>query len=550
MGLFTRLTSANKRSLTSALRLRNDGTVVPKRRVQRHCPKGFTDTMISTVDQTRMPLLDALVEAGHNPHGRFYTPGHKGGRGAIASLLASLGARTLNLDIPEVPTLDNLFAPESVIHEAQVLAAKVFGAEQTYFLVNGSSGGLMAALLATCGPGDSIILPRTVHQSIVHGLILSGAHPIWVTPERDPDQAIDYCLTPAQLSLALKQYSEEYPEAKAIKAIAVVSPSYEGVCGDIASLAAIAHQHDIPLIVDEAHGAHFGLHADLPPSALSQGADLVVQSTHKMLGALTQASMLHVQGDRIHPGRLQSALRMLQTSSPSFLLLASLDAARYQVANQGQILFDEAIAIAQLAQDRLAAVPSLRRLTCPRSPGDSPPGFFALDPLRLTVILPPEGPSGFALDEWLLERANLIAEFPAPRHLTFLLGIGNSRQEVDHLVDHLVDSLKTFAAIVPPHTPVPPESADVGTYPAIARSTYPPQIAASAPAIAVNFEESIGMISQQTVCPYPPGVPVLFPGELITASALQGLRQAQALGGQVIGTVGGAQERLWVIPPP
>jgi arginine decarboxylase len=283
---------------------------------------------LSMLDQTTAPLLEALKIYTQQRHAPFYAPGHKRGQGIPQSLRDLLGASVFRADLPELPNLDNLFAPESVIQAAQELAAEAFGAEQTWFLVNGSTAGVMAAILATCATGDKIILPRNIHQSAIAGLILSGAVPIFINPEYDPTIDLAYSITPTAVAAALKRY----PDAKAVM---MLYPTYEGVCGDVSAIAQLTHQHNIPLLVDEAHGPHFAFHPDLPPSALSAGADLSVQSTHKVLGAMTQASMLHVQGNRIDRERLSKALQLVQSTSPNYLLLAYLDAARQQMALQG-----------------------------------------------------------------------------------------------------------------------------------------------------------------------------------------------------------------------
>src|SRR5919202_2133332 len=244
------------------------------------------------LDQTKAPLLKALQESAHKPHAPFYTPGHKRGQGIPQPMLNLLGASVFQVDLPELPDLDNLFAPEGVIKEAQELAADAFGADQTWFLVNGSTGGVMAAILATCNSGDKIILPRNIHQCAIAGLVLSGAVPVFINPEFDPSSDLAHSITPTAVAKALKQY----PDAKAVM---MVYPTYQGVCGDVRAIAQLVHEHNIPLLVDEAHGPHFAFHPDLPPSALSAGADLAVQSTHKVLGAMTQASMLHIQGNRV-----------------------------------------------------------------------------------------------------------------------------------------------------------------------------------------------------------------------------------------------------------
>jgi arginine decarboxylase len=280
------------------------------------------------LNQTQTPILAILKASGARDHAPFYAPGHKRGRGASPQLQNLLGLQALRVDLPELPELDNLFAPEGVIQEAQTLAAEAFGAEQTYFLANGSTCGIEAAILATCGPGDKIIVPRNAHRSVIAGLVLAGAMPVFVEPQYAPELGLVLGISADAIASALHRHPDT-------RAVLVVSPTYHGICSDIAAIAHLAHAHHLPLLVDEAHGAHFGFHPHLPSTALGQGADLVVQSTHKLLGALTQASMLHTQGHRINRSRLQAALQLTQSTSPSYLLLASLDAARHQMATGG-----------------------------------------------------------------------------------------------------------------------------------------------------------------------------------------------------------------------
>ncbi|HEY9844679.1 MAG TPA: aminotransferase class I/II-fold pyridoxal phosphate-dependent enzyme, partial [Candidatus Caenarcaniphilales bacterium] len=301
--------------------------------------------------QATTPLLDSLHACAQRMHAPFYTPGHKRGQGVPNFLREWLGPAVFQADLPELPELDNLFAPQGVIQAAQELAAAAFGAEHTWFLVNGSTCGIMAALLATCAPGDAIVLPRNIHQSAIAGLIIAGAKPIFVEPEYDPVLDLIHSITPEAVAAALAQH--------AAKAVMMVCPTYNGVCGDVAAIAQIAHQHHIPLLVDEAHGPHFAFHPDLPTAALAAGADLTVQSTHKVLAAMTQAAMLHVQGPYIASERVRQALQLLQSTSPSYVLLASLDAARYQMALQGKQLLSQTLQLADTARLQLNQIPGL-----------------------------------------------------------------------------------------------------------------------------------------------------------------------------------------------
>ncbi|MBE9119075.1 aminotransferase class V-fold PLP-dependent enzyme, partial [Lusitaniella coriacea LEGE 07157] len=371
-----------------------------------------------------MPLLEALRSRAQKPDAAFYAPGHKRGKGIPQALEDLLGSAVFQADLPELPELDNLFAPQGAIEAAQNLAAEAFGAEKTWFLVNGSTCGVMAAILATCGAGDKIILPRNSHQSAIAGLIHSGAIPLFINPEYDPQLDLAYSITPEAVERVLKQNPET-------KAIMMVYPTYHGICGDLGAIARLAHQHDIPLLVDEAHGAHFAFHPQLPPSALSFGADLSVQSTHKLLGAMTQASMLHLQGKRIDPQRLNQALQLFQSTSPSYLLLASLDAARQQMAMRGEELLSRAIAFGDRAGNQIGQISHLSVLNPLKTPKE---GFSDLDRTRLTVFIHQLNLNGFDIDERLTQTLNVTAELPLPNHLTFIITHGNTATDIDQLV--------------------------------------------------------------------------------------------------------------------
>jgi arginine/lysine/ornithine decarboxylase len=481
--------------------------------------------------QLQTPLLDVLKELTDRPHAAFYAPGHKRGRGISPNLATLLGDLVFKADLPELPELDNLFAPEGVIESAQQLAAAAFGAERTWFLVNGSTCGMIAAILATCGTGDKIILPRNIHTSAIAGLILSGAIPIFIDPEYHGETDLAYSITPEAVKNALKQHFNA-------KAAILLYPTYQGVCGDIEAIAELTHQYDIPLLVDEAHGAHFHFHPDLPISALAAGADLTVQSTHKVLGAMTQASMLHVRGDRVDRERIGKALQLLQSTSPSYLLLASLDAARQQMAVQGKDLMTKTLQLAETACDRIARIDGLSVLELPQQPT---PGFHTLDRTRLTVNISQLGLSGYEADEILHQQLGVTAELPLLQHLTFIISLGNTSEDIDKLVRAFSfltkmrrsggaeerrsggDARSKFSpAPLHPCTPVFP-------------TPYTPRQAYFSPTETIAIEQAIGRISAELICPYPPGIPVLMPGEAIAAEAITYLRQVLSLGGRITG---------------
>ena len=391
------------------------------------------------------------------------------------------------------------------IAEAETLASQAFGAQRTWFLVNGSTVGVQAMVLSVCTAGDQILVGRNCHRSVIAGLILAGAEPIYLPTDYDPQWQIDLGVSPSVLA----QFVDAYPQAKAVL---ITSPNYFGVCADLPALAAIAHQRHIPLLVDAAHGSHLGFHPHLPPSALQAGADVVVHSVHKTASAFSQASLLHWQGELVDPHRLNSAVTLLQTTSPNLLLLLSLDCARWQLATQGQALLERTL---QLSYELRQHSPL--------------PLFPSHDPTRGTVSVRELGITGFAGDRWLSKQCGVICELPTLTHLVFSLSIGTTEQDLAQLLTGLTRLKTEFAyGLAPlPTLPFPPTPNPV--------PSVSPRLAFYHPCQAVELTHAIGRISAETLCPYPPGVPVVALGETITPEAiayLQGIHQA---GGVITG---------------
>ncbi|TAF53593.1 MAG: arginine decarboxylase [Oscillatoriales cyanobacterium] len=490
-----------------------------------------------------MPIVAALRDLADRPHARFYLPGHKGGQGSPEVLRQWWGESLWRADLPELPDFDNLFAPEAAIAAAQQLAAHTFGADRTWFLCNGSTAGVIAALSAVCRPGDRVLLPRNAHQSAIAGLIHCGARPVIAAPNYDAIWDLDRGLTPETVAQAI----EHYPD---LAAILVVSPNYYGQSCDLTAIVAIAHQRPtlaqpntsfgsgsssnlnpnpnrpIPVIVDAAHGSHFAFHPDLPASALACGADLVIESTHKTLGALSQAAMLHLQGDRVDPDRIDRALACGQSTSPNALLLASLDAARQQMAVNGRSLLDHTLALADRFRSGL------------RDRGwmvlDDPGRADRFDHTRITVRTADAGICGYDADAFLYAR-NVAAELPTDRHLTFVVTIGNTDADIDR-------ALAAFRELEARRSSVDPQQGRVTTRAIPAPTSFPfsepvirPRDAFFLPSETIAITDSCGRLSAATLCPYPPGIPLLIPGERITQGAIEALQQTLAAGGTVTG---------------
>ena len=472
------------------------------------------------LNQNQTPLIDALKACTTRSHAPFYTPGHKRGAGISALLTDLIGKDVFRADLTELAELDNLFTPQSVILAAQELAAEAFGAEKTWFLVNGSTCGIEAAILATCRTGDKILLPRNVHSSVISGLILSGAIPIFINPVYNSDLDIAYSITPEALKAALVQHPDT-------KAVLIVYPTYNGICGNLPAFVHLTHQYNIPLIVDEAHGAHFHFHSQLPISALTAGADLTVQSIHKTLGAMTQASMLHFQGKRIDIDRVNKALQLVQSTSPSFILLASLDAARQQMAIHGEKLMSQTLDLAEEARIKINQIPGF---STPLINSKKSPGFMDLDQTRLTVNVSKIKFTGFASEEILDKKFHVTPEFSSWQNLTFIISLGNTKTDIQKLIQ----GLNNLTHVIPLTSECQPCN-NINDAMIASIMSISPREAFFANSEVIPIAETQERICAEIICPYPPGIPVLMPGEIITKSALEYLQEIQNMGGFISG---------------
>ena len=280
-------------------------------------------------DQKKMPLVAAMLKYKKEQVYPFHTPGHKGGRGMEPLLAGELGAGALQMDVSLMAELDDIHCPEGCIAAAQTLAAQLYGSDRCFFAVNGTTQAIQAMLMTAVKPGGKVLIPRNAHRSVAGGLLLGDLEPVYVLPQFDAVFGINTQVTAGQVEEALQK-------DPSIKAVFLTSPNYYGQAADIKTIAQIAHKYGAALLVDEAHGPHLGFSELLPPSSMECGADACAQSTHKILGAMTQCSMLHVQGRRLDLKRAADVMSLLTTTSPNYLLMASLDAARFQLATGGR----------------------------------------------------------------------------------------------------------------------------------------------------------------------------------------------------------------------
>ncbi|MFC4768514.1 aminotransferase class I/II-fold pyridoxal phosphate-dependent enzyme [Effusibacillus consociatus] len=480
---------------------------------------------------SRIPMLEALrVHLQTNPL-PLHVPGHKMGRGFPMDAAPWLG-QALRLDLTELPGLDDLHQPSGAIREAQELAAETFGSEETYFLVGGSTAGNMAMILTACRPGESIIIPRNAHKSVHNAIVLAGARPTYLYPEVDRQFGIPTEITVQEVRRAL----EENPDAQAVM---LTSPTYQGICSDIAAIAAEVHGRGKLLLVDEAHGAHFSFHEKLPVSAIRLGADLVVQSTHKMLGSLTGSAMLHGKHGRYDGERLRTMLGMVQTSSPSYLMLLSLDAVRHEMATRGRGLLDEALEALDVGRNE---VNKLSGLTLYEGKNIT----SGVDPFKWWIQVEGLGLNGFDAEELLRARKGIFFEMADEAHLLAVFSYADTQKQVNRLVEGLRFLAETRADHLASgagkrNRPVFPQPHFRLEQAAL------PKDALHGLRRRVKLEVATGQVAAEPVIPYPPGIPLILPGERYTSELVEYLQGMKQIGARFQGTVDPTVEYVRVL---
>lgn len=456
--------------------------------------------------QLQTPLLDAVTAYRRQGVIRFHMPGHRGGPGADPRIAQVIGRDVFAMDVTGVLGLDDLHQPRGVIAQALELAAEAFGADRSFFLVNGTSSGVVAMILSACDPGDKLIVARNVHKSIVSGLILSGVTPVYVRPQVDAEFGIALGVTPQAVQEAL----DRHPDARGVL---LVSPTYHGVVSDLPEIARIVHERGKVLLVDEAHGPHFSFHEALPLTALECGADACAQGAHKMLSAFTQASILHIRGDRIDAGRVQAVLRLLQSTSASYLLMSSIDTARMQMATTGRELLEQALELAERLRERLRGVPGLATF------GADPAGragVFGLDPTKVTVSVRDLGIPGSKVEGWLREAGPIQAEMSDLFYVLFIVGYANSPDDVERLAETLSYLANHAEAYRTPESERLLEAAGkLAAHAFLPRVEVSPREAFFARHRSVPLERAAGAVAGEVVTCYPPGIPILCPGERV-----------------------------------
>lgn len=387
--------------------------------------------------QAKTPLFSGLLKHAERNPVQFHIPGHKKGMGMNPVFREFLGENALSIDLINIAPLDDLHHPKTMIKEAQELAAEAFGADHTFFSVQGTSGAIMAMIMATCSPGDKIIVPRNIHKSVMAAIIFAGAIPVFIHPVMDERLGIAHGITVKSVQKALEAHTDA-------AALLVINPTYFGIAGDLREIIRTAHNYEIPVLVDEAHGVHIHFHEEMPISAMQAGADMAATSVHKLGGSLTQTSILNVREGLVDVNRVKTIMSMLTTTSTSYILLASLDMARQHLALNGRMLADQAMRLAAKARTLINEIP---RTYCVGPEILGKPATFAMDPTKLLIHVRDLGITGWEVENWLRDKYNIEVEMSDLYNILCFVTAGDTEESIRTLINALRELSVEFSQV-------------------------------------------------------------------------------------------------------
>ena len=467
------------------------------------------------------PIAAAMQKYSADKVLPFHTPGHKQGRGAHELLRELLTAEGLRQEVSLMEELDDLHEPHSCIKAAQILAARLWHADECLFMVNGTTSAVQAMIFGTLAAGDLVMIPRNAHRSVIAGLILSGAVPIFLPVEFDSEFNVPLNVSVSTIEHAIKKF----PQARAVL---LVSPNYYGVAAELEKISKLVHAAGMILLIDEAHGAHLQFSNELPPSAMDAGADLAAQSTHKILGSLTQSSMLMLKQNFIDVERVKRAASLLQTTSPNQLLLASLDIARLQMETHGRELISKAVELSKKLRAEIKKIHGLRTFDAA--------GNFSLDTTKVTVNVQNLGLSGQEAEEILRRDLKIQCELSDAANLLFLITFADSEDTISKLIDALKLLPRRPQKLLPKSFLIPNSKLQIALPP---RETFYSAVE------VVTLRKSIGRICAEEITFYPPGIPLIMPGEKISAQVVEQIELEQSA--RVIGAADKTLETINVV---
>ncbi len=481
---------------------------------------------MAELSQVNAPIYEALRRLRRMRVVPFDVPGHKRGRGNM-ELTEFLGEDCMNADVNSMKPLDNLCHPVSVIRDAEDLAAQAFGAANVFFMVGGTTSAVQSMIMYACKEGEKIIMPRNVHRSAINALILTGAVPVYVDPDVNHQLGIALGMSVSQVEEAIRAN----PDAKAIM---VNNPTYYGICSDMKRITELAHEHGMLVLVDEAHGTHFYFGDNFPITAMAAGADCASVSMHKSGGSLTQSSFL-LMGENVNSDYMRQIVNLTQTTSASYLLLSSLDISRKRLALSGKEIFAEAVAMAEYARSEINSIGGYYAYSKELINGDS---IYDFDVSKLSVFTLPVGLAGIEVYDLLRDEYDIQIEFGDIGNILAYISVGDRKRDIERLISALSEIKRRFGK----------EGAGLLTQeyinPVVAEA---PRKAFYAQKESLPLEESIGRVCTESVMCYPPGIPILSPGELITPEIIEYIRYAKEKGCQMTGTEDLNIERLNVM---
>ncbi len=476
--------------------------------------------------QDNAPIYEALERMRRMRVVPFDVPGHKRGRGN-QELTDFLGEACMSVDVNSMKPLDNLCHPVSVIRDAEDLAAQAFGADSAFFMVGGTTSAVQSMILYACKNGDKIIMPRNVHRSAINALILCGAVPVYVNPDVNNTLGIALGMSVSQVEQAIL----ENPDAKAVM---VNNPTYYGICSDLKKITELAHAHGMLVLVDEAHGTHFYFGDNFPLTAMAAGADMASVSMHKSGGSLTQSSFL-LMGRNVNSDYMRQIVNLTQTTSASYLLLSSLDISRKRLALHGRDIFSKTVEMAEYAREEINAIGGYYAYSRELINGDS---IYDFDISKLSIFTLPIGLAGIEVYDLLRDEYDIQIEFGDIGNILAYISVGDRNRDIERLISALSEIKRRFGK----------------TESGLLTQEYINPIVAETPRNAfyggkrsLPLDEAAGCVCSEFVMCYPPGIPILAPGELITDEIIKYIKYAKEKGCSMTGTEDINIERLNVL---
>ncbi|QGU96615.1 aminotransferase class I/II-fold pyridoxal phosphate-dependent enzyme [Clostridium bovifaecis] len=455
-------------------------------------------------NQNKTPLFDAIKEYHKKQVIPFDVPGHKHGKG-IPELAEFVGNKVLEIDVNSMKPLDNIGSPCGVIKEAEELMADAYCSDHAFFLVNGTSSGVQAMIMSVCNPGEKIIMPRNAHKSAINGLILSGAVPVYIQPETNDRLGI-------AMGVSVESVEKAIAKNPDVKAVFLINPTYYGATTDLREIIKMAHKHGMAVIVDEAHGAHLGFHEELPPGAMELGADMAAVSLHKTGGSLTQSSVLLLNEGFVDRNHVRTILNLTQTTSASYLLMASLDIARKMLITRGNEVFSEILRLTRMAREEINKIDGLYAFGKELVGVE---GVFDFDETKLGINVSGLGITGFRAYDILRDEYNIQVELGDVFNILAIVSVGDDKSSIRALIDALRDMSQKYKGGEMKFANVNLENPEV---------IVSPRDAFYASKKLIKLEDAEGEISGESIMAYPPGIPIVTPGERISEEMINYIR--------------------------